>query len=228
MNKQIEKLLATAAAEIGTTENPPNSNTVKYNDWYYGRRVSGSNYAWCSVFVTWCFYQSGLIALTWGTLNAAKQAVAEGAKNWKPLAQSKNAWFTSGYKPGDVVVFDFDGNKTIDHVGIVESVSADGKTLTCLEGNTSASTAGSQSNGSCVARKTRSVTIVHGVFRPDYAPDPAPEVKPFTIPDWAKDGVTYAVDSGLLKPSGDAEDYWTRAVNRIELAVVLERLRNLK
>jgi hypothetical protein len=226
-SKQIDTLLKTAAAELGTTENPTNSNRVRYNTWYYGREVSGSNYAWCSVFVTWCFYHAGLISLTWGTLNAAKVAVAEGAKNWKTLAQSKNAWVTSGYKLGDVVVFDFDGNKTIDHVGIVESVSADGKTLTCLEGNTSLSTSGSQSNGGGVFRKSRSVSIVHGAFRPDYAYEPdapsAPAPDPNAPSDWAADAWNWAKGAGITdgtNPRGN--------ITREQVATMLFRFNGIK
>lgn len=49
------KLVAIAAAEKGVTEYPANSNKVKYNTWYYGSAVSGSDYPWCAVFVCWCF-----------------------------------------------------------------------------------------------------------------------------------------------------------------------------
>lgn len=52
---QINKILARATAEVGTTEYPANSNNVKYNTWYYGHPVSGKNYPWCCTFVSWVF-----------------------------------------------------------------------------------------------------------------------------------------------------------------------------
>jgi hypothetical protein len=53
---QINRLIAIASGEVGTTEYPPNSNNVKYNTWYYGRQVQGKNYPWCAAFVSWLFY----------------------------------------------------------------------------------------------------------------------------------------------------------------------------
>lgn len=50
-----EALVKIAAGKIGVTEYPPGSNAVKYNTWYYGSPVSGDDYPWCAVFVSWCF-----------------------------------------------------------------------------------------------------------------------------------------------------------------------------
>ena len=49
------RLIAIALSQVGVTEWPADSNTVKYNTWYYGREVSGSAYPWCVVFLVWCF-----------------------------------------------------------------------------------------------------------------------------------------------------------------------------
>ena len=49
-----------AATQVGISENPPSSNNVRYNTWYYGREVSGSAYPWCMVFVQWVFAQLGV------------------------------------------------------------------------------------------------------------------------------------------------------------------------
>ena len=35
--------ISIAAKEIGTVEQPKNSNNVKYNTWYYGKPVRGSD-----------------------------------------------------------------------------------------------------------------------------------------------------------------------------------------
>ena len=49
------KLLEIAASQVGIKEVPTGSNNVKYNTWFYGRSVSGSDYPWCAAFVSWCF-----------------------------------------------------------------------------------------------------------------------------------------------------------------------------
>ena len=53
---EINRLIAIAMGEVGTTEYPPNSNNVKYNTWFYGHPVQGKKYPWCAVFVSWLFY----------------------------------------------------------------------------------------------------------------------------------------------------------------------------
>lgn len=52
---QVNRLLAIANGEVGISEYPPNSNNVKYNTWYYGHAVSGANYPWCAVFISYIF-----------------------------------------------------------------------------------------------------------------------------------------------------------------------------
>ena len=57
-------IAAIARAEVDasdSSENPKGSNNVKYNTWYYGHPVSGEDYPWCAVFVSWCAEQCGLI-----------------------------------------------------------------------------------------------------------------------------------------------------------------------
>jgi len=72
---QINRLLAIASGEVGTTEYPPNSNNVKYNTWYYGHPVSGKNYPWCATFISWLFYMLG-----GGSDNSAPQTLKMGSR----------------------------------------------------------------------------------------------------------------------------------------------------
>lgn len=70
------KLLAIAAAELGATEYPAESNTVKYNTWFYGTKVYdglwGTVFPWCMVFICWCFAAlAGEISAV--TIQAAKE-----------------------------------------------------------------------------------------------------------------------------------------------------------
>lgn len=53
---QKQKLLDIANGELGIKESPPNSNNVKYNTWFYGRPVSGKDYPWCCVFISYIFW----------------------------------------------------------------------------------------------------------------------------------------------------------------------------
>ena len=66
-------------------------------------------------------------------------------------------------KRGDVVLFDFNGNGTSDHTGIIYKV-ANGK-IYVVEGNTSLS---SNDNGGCVMKRTRYKSQVNYIVRPKY------------------------------------------------------------
>ncbi len=73
---------------------------------------------------------------------------------------------TSEYDPsyspqaGDVVLFNWDGDSSTDHVGFVIQDNGDG-TITTIEGNTSGA-----AGGSCVAIKTRDRSLVYGYATP--------------------------------------------------------------
>ena len=157
MSNQIDELIKTAAGEIGTKEFPFGSNTVKYNTEYYGRAVSGSDYPWCCAFIWWVFRKCGLSTLFFdGDKTAYCPAVESHYRSY-------GRWYTKG-KRGDLALFDFNGKGKAGHIGIVESVNADG-TYTCIEGNTSVS---SNDNGGCVMRRIRRPSQIRGFARPKY------------------------------------------------------------
>ncbi len=146
-----EKVLAIARAELGTKESPANSNRVKYNTWFYGRDVSGAAYPWCMAFVQWCFDQVGIPL-------PLKTASCSALLSWYQKNQPESVRRTP--QPGDIIIYDF------GHTGIVENAGSE--TVTAIEGNTSPSAAGSQSNGGQVCRRTRKTTLVTAYIRPDY------------------------------------------------------------
>ena len=146
-----EKVLDVARAELGVKESPANSNRVKYNTWYYGRAVSGAAYPWCMTFVQWAFDKAGE-ALPY------KTASCSGLLGW--YRSKRPDCVAETPRPGDIVIYDF------GHTGIVESVGKG--TITAIEGNTSPGTAGSQSNGGMVCRRTRKTSTVTAYIRPDY------------------------------------------------------------
>lgn len=150
-----EKILEIARKELGTKESPANSNRVKYNTSYYGKEVSGSNYAWCAVFVWWCFREAGASDLYYG---GKKTAYCPSLMSFHKGQAVKN-----GYQPGDVVFFNFSGGTSAKHVGICEGW--DGKSITTIDGNTGT---GNEANGGAVMRRKRDKKYIVGAYRPKY------------------------------------------------------------
>ncbi len=191
------QLLTIARKQLGICENPPGSNNVRYNTWYYGREVMGSAYPWCMVFVQWVFAQAGVklpvrTASCGALMNAAKAA---------------GCWVTTGFKPGDVVIYDFPGGADTDHCGIVETELPD-YGVQAVEGNTSQS--GSQSNGGMVCRKNRPGKYIVGAVRPVF--DKEKEEDDMVIyktlndvPSWYKAAVQKAMDKDALKGTSGKE-----------------------
>lgn len=151
-------IIKIAIAEIGTKENPPNSNNVKYNTDYYGRTVVGSAYPWCCVFVWWIFKECGASNLFYDGKKTAYCPTVE------TYYKKQKQWYTSNPKVGDLVLFDFSGSGKAEHIGILEKINADG-TYQCIEGNTSSA---SDDNGGCVMRRIRKKSQIRGFARPNY------------------------------------------------------------
>lgn len=145
-------IVKTATAEIGVKESPKNSNKQKYGAEY---GVNGT--AWCCQFVWWVFKHARAEALFYG---GKKTAYCPTLMNFY---KSKGQFVAKDYKPGDIIFFDFNSNKSADHVGIVEKVS--GSTVYTIEGNTAV---GNDSNGGQVMRRERSTKYILGAGRPAY------------------------------------------------------------
>lgn len=153
-------VLKVAKKEIGVKEKPANSNCVKYNTTYYGKKVKGWKYPWCCVFVWWVFKKAGASKLFF---DGKKIASAPDFGDWaiaKKLKVSKK-----NGRPGDLVLFDFNHNGTSDHIGIIEKVNSDG-TYSTIEGNTSLK---SNDNGGKVMRRKRSQSQINYLVRPKYS-----------------------------------------------------------
>ena len=155
--KTVRAVLYAAASQVGITEKPAGSNAVKYNEAFYGRKVSGSAYPWCVTFVWWVFRQAGFSLYKTASCTALVERYREA---------SPSQIIQQGYRPGDLVFFDFSGKRAkTEHVGIVESVAADG-TLTTIEGNTGT---GNDANGGAVMRRKRKPGLVTCGVRPGYS-----------------------------------------------------------
>lgn len=166
----LQKILDLAKSQVGVSETPPGSNNVIYNTDYYGGAVQGASFPWCCVFIWWLFWKSGLSALFCG---GQKTAYCPFVVNY---ARQNGQWVTTGYKPGDLFLYDWDGDGVADHIGIC--MEWFGYYGTAIEGNA----------GEKVSRLTRYSEEVMGAYRPNYAAYNPPS----------------ATDGGS-SPGGDAE-----------------------
>ena len=171
----ISKLTALFAQQVGVKEIPPGSNNVKYNTDYYGRPVSGDDFKWCLVFIWDIFRLAGISQLFFG---GAKSAYCPWAVDW---AKTHNCWVTSGYREGDIVFFDWDGDGKADHVEY--ATGAVGNTVMTVGGNVSDE----------VKRMTRTLPEIMGAYRPDYGKLDTGAATSDTSPP---QGGTYTVKTG--------------------------------
>lgn len=145
-------ILQKATAELGYKENPPNSNKTKYGEWY-----GWNGFAWCAMFVSWVYDQA---QCPLGKIDDMKgfRSCRSGYSFWK-----RNKQLTRDPQPGDIVLYDWNGDGNADHTGIFEKWITQGKTFYAIEGNTSV---GNDSNGGAVMRRQRNVQSVQGFACP--------------------------------------------------------------
>jgi hypothetical protein len=150
----MERVLITAASQIGIAEVPPGSNKGPQIDLVLKAVGLGSGYPWCAAYVYWCFQQA---CRQMGRVNPCPKS-----------AGVLNLWSLAGYKesglkritaaqamanprlikPGMQFLMKF--SPTAGHTGLVESVQ--GNKLITLEGNSNV--AGSR-DGVAVTRQTK-------------------------------------------------------------------------
>ena len=112
-----------AIVEVALTQ-VGNQGGQPYWSWYgFDSRVE-----WCACFVSWCadqcgYIESGLVPKFAGCVDGA---------NW---FKSNGKWQDRTYEPkvGDIIFFDWEGDGTTDHVGIVEK--CENGTVYTVEGN---------------------------------------------------------------------------------------------
>lgn len=112
------EIVEVAASQIGNVGGQP------YWSWYgFDSRVE-----WCACFVSWCANECGLIE----SGAVPKFSYCPAGVQW---FKDAGLWRAGGEEPqpGDIVFFDWEGDGTSDHVGIVES--CDGRTVETIEGN---------------------------------------------------------------------------------------------
>ena len=121
--------------------------------------------AWCDCFVDWCFQQAygvttakSLLAGNFDdyTVASAGMYAKHGALDKKPEVGAQIFFTRNGQASGCY------------HTGLVIAVASDGKTVTTIEGNTSATGSGIEANGGCVAKKVRNVNAYTLFGHPAY------------------------------------------------------------
>lgn len=137
-----------AIVEVALTQ-VGNQGGEPYWSWYgFDSRVE-----WCACFVSWCaeqcgYIESGLIPKFSGCIDGS---------NW---FKSNGQWADRNYEPkaGDIIFFDWEGDGSTDHVGIVEK--CENGTVYTVEGN----------SGDACRTRTYSVgsSVIYGYGIPAY------------------------------------------------------------
>ena len=190
-------LIRVARAELGATSGK------KYWDWYWGgtwEYVDGSHTPFCACGESWCQWAAGV------TCEGHPRAVAIDRRDG-----FRNQVEPEDLQQGDIVGFDWDYDKTGDHVGIFLEWIEPGVSFRTIEFNTTA--------GPCAicVRYVYQVTI--GV-RPDYdyVPQPTLDVDgiagPLTIKAWQLQLDTGA--DGIISDQLADHDRYRRNVWAIE------------
>jgi hypothetical protein len=151
------RALQEACRHIGTKESPPNSNRTLFGRWF---GIDGVK--WCNVFVSYCYAVGAGYTLCAGYRGAGVYAKGSTyVPTTEAWLRATGMWVGRATpQPGDIAIFNWDGGVP-DHIGIVERYLGDGR-FTSIEGNTSA---GNDSDGGAVMRRTRSLTQVDGFGR---------------------------------------------------------------
>ncbi len=116
---QVDEILKFAESYIGIKESPPNSNNVIFNVRYYpvGTKFTSSGHPWCMAFI-WCLFDD--IKANDLFYGGKKTASCGELMRW---SKSVGQFVNFGFKPGDVLFFDFSGKKGApSHTGIAKEI----------------------------------------------------------------------------------------------------------
>lgn len=153
-------------------------------DYYNRQRPLPRNYAvkytdaWCATFVTVVFTKVGLRDIIYPECGC--QEMLSHMKTTKPIQSS--------IAKGNIVFYDWDGNKHADHVGIITQILENGKVVKVIEGNKNDS----------VDYRTIAVNSnqIQCIGLPDYAKCIVSSEETYARTGWVKDenGWWYAYD----------------------------------
>lgn len=260
----VERLLQTAKNEVGYLEKKTNSqldsktaNAGRNNYTKYARDLDKlgvynyrkNGYAWCDMFVDWCFVTTFGVETAWKMTGQKMKGTGAGCTYSARYYKNIGRFYTKDPKPGDQIFFsDGNGSDGMSHTGIVTDVR-NGRVYT-IEGNTS-SDPGVVPNGGSVNEKSYFLTYnkIGGYGRPDYSmvkEDEDVTVDRFAelfaemrkgLQDndsstWSNDARQWAVSNGLISGNGTTVDgqpnyMWSDLLTREQLVTVLFRFAQL-
>lgn len=233
--RYASKVLQIAMDEVGYLEKASNSNlnsdtgNAGYNNYTkYARDLDNINYfyngpkngyAWCDVFVDWCFVQAFGVEAAMELLNQPRKSAGAGCYYSAQYFKSKGRFYKFP-KVGDQIFFYDSAYDEPAHTGLVYAV--DSAYVYTVEGNTSSSS-GVVANGGGVFKKkyARSYDKIYGYGRPKYDKEPTTSsgsnvstkpaipstpVKPYkpTVLEWQK----AAIADGYKFPKYGADGEW--------------------
>lgn len=186
------------------TANAGDENYTKYardldkvSGFYNGRKQS---FAWCDVFVDWCFVQAYGVENAKRLLCQPNKSAGAGCNSSMKYYKAKGQFYTSP-KVGDQIFFWNSKLTEASHTGLV--VDVDNSYVYTIEGNTS-SEAGVVANGGCVRAKKYKLTEkrIAGYGRPKYdvklAETPSTSAKTIKVGDIVQfTGTTHYVTKNL-------------------------------
>lgn len=225
----INKIISIAKNEVGYLEKASNknlddktANAGKANYTKYARDLDAipgfyngkkNGYAWCDVFVDWCFVQAFGVDKAKELICQPSKSLGAGCKYSMNYYRSAGRLYEAP-KEGDQIFFkDSDGD--ITHTGLVYKV--DKTYVYTIEGNTSGTT-GVVANGGGVWAKSYPLSsdYIAGYGRPAYTTNEA--YKP-TVLEWQK----AAIADGFSFPRFGADGHWGSECESVAKKAVVKK-----
>ena len=210
-----------AMQDLGYKESPANSNTTKFGKW-----IGLQGQPWCMSAVQYWANNAGVqLPLKTGSCKTLMDA-----------AKRVGQWVTSGYKTGDILIFQWKNGQR--HCGIV--VSTSDKIIKTIEGNTAV---GNDSNGGEVMLRNRTTEFVLGAVRPTFEQEVVnvdyeqfmklmneyrSELRDNDSNAYSEEARNWAISTGLIQGNGTILDgqpnyMWEDFLTREQLITVLYR-----
>ena len=224
MSYDRQKVIDVALAEVnylekanqsqldGKTANAGSANYTKYardldalGDFYNG---SKQGFAWCDVFVDWCFVQAYGAEAARALLCQPSRSAGAGCCFSAQYFKAQGRFYTGSPQPGDQIFFTYRAGE-VSHTGLVYAV--DSSRVYTVEGNTS--------DGVFKRSYSLGDGSIYGYGRPNYGAATAMETPaPATSPTAAKKpSYEYSVQLGLLKQG--MQDRQVQAVQQLLIAL---------
>ena len=244
MANYAKKVIEVALAQVGYLEKKSNSNldsmtgnagSNNYNKfardldklgYFYNGPKNG--YAWCDVFVDWCFVQAYGVDNALSLLRQPKKSYGAGCYYSAKYYKDKSQFHTSNPKPGDQIFFWNSSKNDVAHTGLVYEV--DTTYVYTIEGNTSgASGVVANGGGVCCKKYKLNYARIYGYGRPKYDKEPIESVPSVsieektyipTVLEWQK----AAIKDGYKFPKNGADGEWgSECVTVSKKAIVKKR-----